>query len=156
MRNTSRLVILKEGNKIKLQFTEMAHLHVLIPRSLDRALRELIARKYGEFRKGLLSWEVTQALTYWVSLHTQKHTKSADLIINQVNPVPKVFIVYRQVKDYILRKHGYPVQQISYDELREAISSIRGSDPRTIKKWIRIFMESKLIKLIAPHVYELT
>ena len=72
-----------------------------------------------------------------------------------MNPSPKAYIVFENVKQYLRRKWGILPQQVSYSDLAEAISAVRGSDKRTIKKWISEFLKYRLIKTIAPNVYEL-
>jgi hypothetical protein len=49
-------------------------LKVWISEELDGKLRELIAQKYKKYEKGLLSYEVEQALQTWLALHVEPQT----------------------------------------------------------------------------------
>jgi len=121
---------------------------VYISSTIWREVRELVAAKYDSFH-GSLSLEVEEALKNWLTLHTQKHTE-----INPINPTPKAKKVWEQVKDYIRMRQGFIGQQITLELLREAVSAIRGSDPRTVSKWLREFERYRLIKHIVGHVWE--
>ena len=130
-------------------------LYVYIDRNLDKRLRELIIRKYGEYRKGLLSAEVEAALQAWLATHkiTQTASESAD----RVNPTPRYWIVFQKCVAWIESKYRIDfkeVHQIPARFLREAIAAVRGSDKRTIRKWLEIFEQQKLIKWIAPELIE--
>ena len=157
-------VIKVRGRKIEFDEVQKVKITAYIPEDLNRALRELIQKKYRRYEKGLLSWEITQALYHWVYLHaggTHKNTQATDLSnieikINPVNPPPKVLAVYNAVKRYIFEKMGGPVQSIDYNILKEAIEHVRGTDRRTIRKWIDLFLRYKLIKRISYSVFELT
>lgn len=122
---------------------------VYISSSLWREFRELVILKYDCFH-GSLSLEVEEALRNWLNLHTQKHVE-----VEPVNPTPKAKRVWEQVKDYIRMKQGFIGRQITLELLREAISAIRGSDPRTISKWLREFERYHLIRHVAGHVWEI-
>ncbi|RLI27582.1 hypothetical protein DRO58_04005 [Candidatus Bathyarchaeota archaeon] len=121
---------------------------VWLSKSLWKEFRELVFAKHGNFH-GALSYEVEEALRNWLGLHTQIHTK-----INSINPAPRAKQVWEQVKDYIRQRQGFVGQQVTLELLTEAISAVRGSDPRTIKKWLKEFQRYRLIKHIAGHVWE--
>ena len=129
-------------------------LGIYVSEEIDKKLRELIFLKYGYYERGLLSKEVEEALRYWLGLHTQRHTNQP-YVLNKVNPAPKARVVWERVREYLKSKWGFTPQQVTYADLAEAISAVRGNDPRTIRKWISEFMKYKLIKPIAPNVYEL-
>ena len=125
---------------------------VSIPESLDRKLRRLIAQKYEKYEKGLLSYEVELAIRNWLALHTNAQTP-----LQKPNPVPKVALAFAQVKDYLLTNYYetlQPGQQINLKHLEKAIMETRGSDPRTVKKWLRLFVDFKLVKPIVGNVWE--
>ena len=128
-------------------------LYVWVPRELSQNLRSLIQEKYGKYQKGLLSFEVTQALRTWLAMHTNTQT----LATKPPNPTPRVMIVWNQVRHYLLT-HYYETletgQQILRQHIEEAIAQVRGSDPRTIRKWLHTFHKFHLIKPIAGNVWE--
>jgi len=133
-------------------------LSVYIQEDIYNQLNQLVKQKYTCL-KGGKSQEVEDALRHWLRLHTHKNTQI--LFPQKMNPAPKEFKVFQQVKHYIIKyKHksdSYLNQprQVSLRELREAISAIRGSDERTIKKWLKAFERNHFIKWIAGEVYEL-
>jgi len=138
---------MEKEDKVKLQ--------VWISRKLFDELRRLAWSKYGRFH-GALSYEVEQAIGVWLATHTQNHTKQ--LAFNTVNPQPKVFIVWSQVKAYLKEKFGYntiiPQQLIPKKHIIEAITAIRGSDERTIQKWLNNFLKFQILKWVGGEVYE--
>jgi len=128
---------------------------VWISKELNKKFRELIALKYKTYEKGLLSWEVEQALMNWIALHHAKHTNAQ---IPEPNPPPKVFKVFRQVKAYIEKEYGTTLERgahIGRPLLEKAIMAIRGSDSRTIRHWLETFHKFELIKPITAGVWEL-
>jgi len=70
-------------------------LYVSISKETEKALRELIMRKYGDYRKGYLSYEVECALQAWIATHKSTQTDST---INRINPLPKYYLVWQDVK----------------------------------------------------------
>jgi len=134
---------------------DLAHLHVLLPESLLREFREMIALKYKTIARGLISWEVEQALRNWIALHRDEHT---DAQIAPPNPPANVFKVYRQVKDWLEKHYDVELEKgahISRIILERAISAVRGGDRRTIRKWMKLFHEFELIKPLTAGVWEL-
>lgn len=126
--------------------TRKVALLVYIPEDLNRKLREFIALKYRKFEKGLLSWEVEQALSHWIALHTKAQKT---LTTKGPNPTPLVVRAFMEVKQYLLMNYYEelkPGMTVPDGYMREAISAVRGSDPRTVRKWLRTFTRFKLIK----------
>ena len=129
-------------------------LYVYISEDLDKRLRELIAKKYGVFVKGLLSAEVEAALYAWLAEHT--HTQTEEFATSTqkrelVNPIPKHMKVFRKCLEYIREKYGVnfdEVHQLPLKFMVEAIQATRGADKRTVKKWLKLFRDLKLIKFI--------
>lgn len=127
-----------------------------IQKKLLEEFRQLAFQKHGTFQ-GVLSSEAEEALRNWLVLNTQNHTKQL-VIINQVNPAPKVYRAFNEVKEYLKQKYQYaaiiPGQQIPRRHLMEAISMTRGVDPRTIRAWLKRFTQAKVMKWIAGEIYE--
>ena len=122
-------------------------LQVWIKEETDKKLRELINQKYKFYERGTLSNEVDEALRYWIKAHTNAQK------INKINPKPRIYKVWSEVRKELV-KEGY-IQQVPLRELRRAIALIRGNDYRTIRKWLITFRRFKLIKEIAPQIYEI-
>ncbi len=130
-------------------------LYVSINKEIEGKLRRLIIAKYGEYRKGYLSAEVEAALEAWINTH--KYTQANGKAINNINPLPRYYQIWQQVKNFI--RHRYDVNleevhQIPVKMVKEAIAFIRGTDPRTVRKWLRIFQEQGLIKYIDINIVE--
>jgi len=117
--------------------------------------RKLIQMKYKKYEKGLLSYELENAILNWLALHTQAQTRLNGSI---PNPEPKVAIVFLQVKNYLLT-HFYESlslsQQVQKTHLDQAIMAVRGSDKRTLQKWLRIFVKFHLIKHTVGNLWEI-
>ncbi|GAH04907.1 unnamed protein product, partial [marine sediment metagenome] len=65
---------------------------------------------------------------------------------------------FAQVKDYLKSNYYMELstgQQINMQHIKEAIMSVRGSDPRTVKKWIKVFHKFDLIKPVAGNIWEI-
>jgi hypothetical protein len=139
-------------------------IHIWLSPEIDNKLRELIAKKYSRYEKGLLSHEIEEALKNWVLLHTQAQNLKLGVpnainstLENTINPGLKVHMVWEQVRDYLLKNYYAelkPSQQISEPHLRQAIKAVRGSDPRTVRKWLKLFQEFKLVKHIVGAIWE--
>jgi len=128
-------------------------LNVLINEDVLEKFRRLVKMKYTNL-KGVMSLEVEQALKHWILLHTQDAHKP---MIASPNPQPNVAIVFQQVKDYLKNKYGiefFPGQQIHRRFIVEGIRVVRGTDPRTVRKWVSLFLEYKLIKPISANLFE--
>jgi hypothetical protein len=134
---------------------EMKKLQVWVSKEVDLKLRQLIAQKYGKYQRGLLSYEVESALKEWIALHTKAQ---ASLHMEKLNPNPKVYVVWQEVKSY-LSKNYYadlkPSQQVNIIHLREAVKAVRGGDKRTVEKWLNLFREFKLVKHITGAIWEI-
>jgi hypothetical protein len=118
-------------------------------------LRQLINQKYSKYEKGCLSYEVEQAIRHWLALHTKAQTI---IEVNKPNPTPKVYMMFAEVKDYLLRTWYGELnsgQQIPRIHIENAIANIRGSDKRTIEKWFRIFHKNGLIKPVTSASWEI-
>jgi len=129
-------------------------LHVTISEKLNKKFREFLARKYGYIRKGIISEEVESALWAWIAEHTHKEHKFG---AGRVNPEPKYRRIYDQVKRWLSLEYGYDfneVAQVPKKHMVEAIAAVRGSDKRTIEKWLRLFTDKGLIKWLSPNLIE--
>ena len=128
-----------------------------IRRKVMADFRALIQKKYAKYEKGLLSEEAELALRYWISQHAQAHN-SKDLKMAPLNPTPKILNYFLRVKDYLLRKYYAeltPGSHVNFRHLREAIVNTIGGDSRTIKKYLRLFTENKLIRPVAGELWEI-
>jgi len=139
----------KNTHKSVIKKMERIRIHLFISKEILEDFRKLIMWKYERYEKGLLSYEAEMALRAWLAEHT-KAQKSIDQR-KKANPTPRVIIAFAEVKDYLLRKYYdelLPGQQIPRRHLEEAIINTRGSDPRTIHKWLRVFERMGLVKCV--------
>ena len=133
-------VLTKRGEKVALQ--------VLISKGLYERLVAVAPRVYGATR-GALSFVVEDALKHYLPLleHTTQST----------NPQNRVRRVYQEVKARVAEMEGVAPSELwqsTEDRLRAAIAAVRGSDPRTVAKWVQTFVQQGLLKRLGPRVYE--
>ena len=135
--------------------SDKVQLLIWVPPSVDNDFRQMIQNKYERYQRGMLSYEGEMALRHWVGLHTGTQNTN-----HKLNPTPKVQSVYALVKNYLLnqsyREDGSPRYneipsgaQIPTKHLILAIQNIRGSDKRTVNKWLERFQQNGLIRLIS-------
>lgn len=126
--------------------------YVVIDEKVYDNLTELIKRKY-ERPYGALSSEVQDALVHWISEHQETlelHTNTHKII----NPsLPGSHRQARQIIDY-LREQGFHLQCRDKD-LKRAIENTRGSDSRTIKKWMLFLVDNGYMKWTTHRVLEI-
>ena len=128
--------------------TKKVKVRFLIDDVLVMKFRQFVAEQYGKVSHGLLSFEVAQALQAWMSTHKSTQTQ---LVHHPPNPIPNVFLVREQVKAYLKDTLGYDqIYKIPKTHLIIAISALRGTDKRTIDKWIKLFEKYKIIKWVTP------
>ena len=123
------------------------HLHVMIDEDLYRLLIEIAPGVYGQSRyRGAISYIVEEALRRYLS--PLQHTAST-----QRNPKPTIRQAYGQVVEKIkeIEHLSFKPMEVSEKILDQAISEVRGSDPRTVRKWKDLFQRSGLIKFIGGY-----
>lgn len=134
---------------------EKVQFKVYLPKNLAFQIRKLIMQKYSKYERGLLSYEVEMALRSWLALHTKAQNS---IEVEKPNPTPRVYKYFAEVKDYLLRNYYIELrsgQQIPYKHLEEAIMNTRGSDKRTVQKWLRTFTRMGLIKPVTSASWEI-
>ena len=126
--------------------------YVIIDELVYDSLINLIKKKYTSLH-GAISAEVQDALAHWISEHEETlelHTNTHKLI----NPsLPRSHKDAREIIDW-LKEHGFCLQCKDKD-LRKAISHVRGSDPRTIKKWMLFLVDNGYMKWITHRSLEI-
>jgi len=145
-----------------INLAEKIQLKIYIDKKLNEKFRKFIAVKYKSFARGLLSYEIEMALRNWMSLHTKyKNPTQNDTqvsIIHSPNPPPKVAKAFSEIKEYLKENFDYELfsgMQIPKSHLEKAIMAIRGSDRRTVLKWMKILHKFGLIKPISPATWEI-
>lgn len=126
-----------------------------ISENLFIRFRQFLANKYGVVQKGLISSEVELALEAFMADHRSHTHKTQTNLMNAPNPTPLVYRVKEDVKEYMKDKLGYEVvYQVPIRHVKEAIAMVRGSDRRTVTKWLKDFKKYKVIKDISLNVVE--
>jgi len=134
--------------------SEKVSLHIYVKKELDTEFRQFIAKRYGTIERGLLSHEVEAAMESWIRTHQNTQSTSSSAAIAP-NPVHRVHVVREQVKEYLRTELGYfDIHEVPLKHVREAIGVVRGTDSRTIKKWMEDFDRYKIIKWMSPKVVE--
>ena len=138
--------MVKEGNvSIGLSISE----------SLFFRFRQFLANKYGVVQKGLISSEVELALEAFMADHKSHTHKTQTNLMTTPNPTPLVYRVKEDVKEYMKENLGYEViYQVPIRHVKEAIAMVRGSDRRTVTKWLKDFKRYKVIKDITLNMVE--
>jgi len=119
---------------------DCVQLKVYIPVDLYERLLRVAPEIYGSFR-GSLSHVVEIALRQYLPLSGERIRR---------NPKRKVVDVFKEVVKVIHEMVGGELPPDSAPErlIEKAIQEVRGSDPKTVKKWLRLFKENGLIKLM--------
>jgi len=127
------------SDKVKLQ--------VWVRKEVMESLWRIIKQKY-EKPYGALSLEVEHAIVDWVRRHhAQIHTKPLNPTLSRSHYIASDIMQY-------LKRKGY-INQVSLGALKEAIIKIRGSDERTIRKWIRFLVDNGFIKPLGAYLFEI-
>lgn len=122
---------------------------------MNGELRRFISQKYGQYEQGQLSYEVLEAIKHWIKIHTDAQTT---LVQTNPNPTFSVANSFNAVKQYLLAKYYQDLRSgavVPASFLKDAISHVRGSDDRTVVKWMKIFDRFHLIKYLTPATWEI-
>jgi len=126
--------------------------YVYLNRAVMDEFLNMIKAKYDK-TWGALSIEVQEAIVSRISEYkstVDAHTKTT----HKINPpIPKSHLQAREIIDE-LQRMGY-ILQCSRKELRKAIEATRGTDLRTINKWMRFLVEHGYLKMMNPNIFEI-
>jgi hypothetical protein len=122
---------------------------------MSERFRELVSRKH-KFSKGALSYEVEAALSQYVASYYTQTQSTKNALQQQQNPFPKVYELKQQIFKWLIDTGLYlEVPQLIPDKhLCNAIGAIKGTDSRTINKWVSLLKQCGCIKVIGIHQYE--
>ncbi|MCS7386519.1 MAG: hypothetical protein NDF55_07295 [archaeon GB-1867-005] len=129
------------GDKKIITKSDKVALQVLIPKELYDELIRIAIEEYGSV-KGAVSNLVERAIRIYLGpkMHTQIRT----------NPPNKIRQIYDKVIERVKELLGidFKPYHVPTKLFEQAIAMERGSDPRTISKWISTFKRFKLIKFV--------
>lgn len=115
-----------------------------ISEDIYELLQDLAPAIYGR-PYGAISYVVEEALKAYLlpRMHTQMHT----------NPPGRIRRIWDQVAECIREAHGGLLpDQVPAKILHMCIGEVRGSDRRTIEKWVHSFLIVGKIKDLTPHL----
>jgi hypothetical protein len=129
-----------------------------VKREIAERLRELAKMKHEHLR-GAISEEVEAALQAWLAAHTNAHKPEGGRYYPApMNPPLRVARAWEAVKEYLRQAFGYVVldagAQVLRSHLVQAVAATRGSDRRTVEKYLGLFRTFKLLKHVGGEVYE--
>ena len=113
-------------------------------------LLNFIKKKYKSSIYGALSYEIEEAIKYYLEM-AEMHTNTRKL----ENPsLPRSHKVALQIVD-LLRERGYH-KEVSVEEVYKAIEEVRGSDPRTKKKWLKFMIDHGYLRWKTHRILEIS
>jgi hypothetical protein len=117
--------------------------------------RRFVAERYGEAKTGIIGSEVEMALMWYMDANT--HTQITTNVGNTPpNPPERIQRIKEQIKRVLCERYGYEsTSKVQITHLEDAISAVRGSDPRTLKKWKAILRDFHVLKQLNVITFEL-
>lgn len=129
------------------------------PKVIERFKHE-IAINRETISRGLISQEVEKALSQYIAFQRaqrtqQQNTRGRDRRAVKGLP-PKIYQLREDIYKYLIDSGNYleVPQSIPDKHLVQAISTLKGTDKRTISKWIRLLKQYKVITESGVHEYE--
>lgn len=125
---------------------------VYLPKSLVDRFRKATALKYQRVERGLLSLEVENALkSHLASINsTQAQSTQSAIVYEKVSSTSKVHNLVKKIKKYLVECGRYDdeftIQYIPTSHLIEALHTIKGTDKRTVDKWVGLLKQYGCIK----------
>ena len=138
---------------------DKVQLKVYVKRGISDRFKRMVALKYQRAERGLISYEVEQALVSWLAMvGTQTQSTQGDLSNQRTNPIPVIHNLKHAICDYLLNTGRYDdvPQFIPHKLLVEAISAIKGTDIRTVKKWSKLLQQYGCLKQVGAAQWEIT
>lgn len=117
---------------------------ILIDEDLFNEAMAISQKLYGRGRGGL-SLLISTLLRDFIEQYKTKNIVLGD-------PRKSIKEVFMEVLENIANKRKCStseIHEITEKELVQAISNVRGSDKRTVKKWLELFLNNKLIEYSA-------
>lgn len=115
----------------------------------------MVAMKYQKFERGLLSHEVEEALSQYLSFINTQAPNTQAIFSNRI---PHLQNLKQQIRKYLVESGKYQdeyMHNVHYNHLKEAIAMIRGSDKRTVEKWLRLLVKFSCIRQVGGFQWEI-
>ena len=112
------------------------------------SLREYIKQVYSGSIHGALSIEVQNAIAEYLKIkHAQIHTRPLN---------PRAPMVHRICREIVqkLKDEGF-INQVSRRVLTKMIGEVRGTDRRTLRKWLEQLEKNGYIKSVGTYTWEI-
>ena len=121
---------------------------VSLDKELVKKLWDYIHEAYPESTYGALSAEIQNAVASWLRLkHTQIHTEKVN---------PGVPLIHQVCGDIVrILKEAGAVNQCRVTDAEKVIATLRGSDPRTLKKWMNNLTRHGYMKRLNYYIFEI-
>ena len=136
---------------------DTVYLKVTISKSVSDRFRELVNKKHVYFERGILSYEVEQALSQYIASYNRSGARTQESQIPKANPSPKIYKLQEDIKEYLASSsyYGGKVPQFFPENfLIEAIHSLKGYDKRTYNHWYDLLIRYGCIKKSGGNQYE--
>jgi len=128
-------------------------LKVYVDPDLLERLWSIIRKKWSERTYGARAAEVSDAIAYWIN----RHQETLELHTNTHKPInpafPRVHLICRQIVEAV-KKRGFTFQ-VPASVVEKEIGEIRGSDRRTIRKWLKNLTKYGYMKWIQLRLLEI-
>ena len=124
-----------------------------VPACTSETFRAFVMEKYGlRFKKGHYMEELNKAILWYISLEkgSNTHARAHSSIVGRQSEIPKSLL---ELKDRIIkfltevdRIEDPESCRISLKHMRQAIAATKGTDPRTVTKYLKQLAEYQIIK----------
>lgn len=142
-----------------MEYDDKIQFKVYLSNGVVERFRRFIASKHQKYRRGLLSLEVEQALMHHIaSYNTQQQSTQKSILSQQPRnqKQPKVLALKEDIFKYLIDSEQYidTPGYITDRQLFDAIGMLKGTDQRTIRKWMIILQQYGIIRWSGVHQIE--
>ena len=120
------------------------------------AFKRVLLKKHGKVWR-VMGEEITSLMREWLQRNGEGvHTQNAH--VSCTFSSSRTGRVWEDVKNYLRQRYGYslffPGQKIPRKHIVSAISEVRGNDSRTVRKWVKRFIEEGVLRWNGGEVFE--
>ena len=130
--------------------------HIYINEEVLERFKKTLLKKYGTIWR-VMGEEVERMIVEWLQRNGEGvHTQDAH--VSCTFSSSRTGRVWEDVKNYLRQRYGYglffPGQKIPRKHIVSAISEVRGNDSRTVRKWVKRFIEEGVLRWNGGEVFE--